>query len=156
MDDIKRKRKAIYARMNDLYEREQQGEDVTEKLLACGRELDNLASKPKKVAASETKEPVKMNRAIITLAQSNGISYSTLQSRIYTSGWDPQTAATYPVRKRKDIRESGLTPAYYKLLHEEGMTDRQIIEKFEISQHIFQKFKRHHGLSRTYKKEAVK
>ncbi|MEC1021437.1 hypothetical protein, partial [Bacillus paralicheniformis] len=49
----------------------------------------------------------KFSEDLVRLAESNGVSYRTLQSRVKKLGWDPYTAATTPVVSLREIQRKG-------------------------------------------------
>ncbi|MCY7576165.1 hypothetical protein [Bacillus pumilus] len=49
----------------------------------------------------------KFSDDLVKLAESNGISYSTLQNRVTKKGWDPHTAATTPVMSLREVQKKG-------------------------------------------------
>src|SRR5690606_37168138 len=85
-------------------------------------------------------------------AQKNGISYSSLQYRIYTLKWDDERALIVVQPKRVSYVEIGLTVDMYKHLRDSGLSDVEIQNKYDIPKHSLSKFKAPNGLRKRHVK----
>ncbi|MFN2746935.1 hypothetical protein ACINLE_17650 [Bacillus sp. z60-18] len=50
----------------------------------------------------------KFSEDLVKLAESNGVSYATLQCRVTARGWNPHTAATTPIMSRQEIQRKAV------------------------------------------------
>src|SRR5690606_12281662 len=95
---------------------------------------------------------------LLKQAKANGIGEDTLRDRVYTLKWHPDKAATTPVRERRNAASLGLTLEKYMRLKADGLTNKDIIDKYKIGQRSFYNFKRENGLVKVYntKREEVR
>lgn len=153
--EMKKERLRIMAEIDRLNLRADAGEDVSKELQVCGHELRNVGTgKPRlDVMDIDTlKNDFRITKEMRIRAQKNGISYSTLQNRIYTLKWDDERALTVVPPKRVSYVEIGLTVDMYKHLRDSGLSDVEIQNKYDIPKHSLSKFKARNGLRKRHVK----
>lgn len=129
------------------------GELDERRLRELGGELDKLAEEKKEDFYPERKDGEKLTVTYFKMAEENGIGVNTFKYRFYQLGWSAEKAASKPVKRIANIKESGITKEIY--LHEKRKfaTDEMIARNFNISIRALETFKRVNSLNRKYRKQ---
>ena len=147
----------ILKKIDGLNVRSQAGEDVDKELLSCGQQLDKLAKKTRRKNVLDADyfgalEFVKVSsktyikKEFYERAEVNGISHSTLNSRIYNFHWDMERAVTENPMVRVKADFMGLTVEKYKSMKAKGMLDAEIVRKTGMTLNAMNKFKQKNKL----------
>lgn len=160
-NELKNARLLILAEIDELNKRSEAGEELTKEFMACGKRLDKLSRKrrrvdvmngdikpaiaipivtEKKYKKTGNKSPYKrydISPEIRALAEENGIKFSTLRDRIFMRDWDEYRAATEKV----PTPNTQLSVEEYKRLISEGWTSYRIIKEGRGTEYRIRKIK---------------
>lgn len=98
---------------------------LAKKRYYSGMEREQAISQPIRRANEERKKWMKV-------AEANGISYYTFQTRVSTCKWTMEQAATLPLGTQvKGINRSGITPEMLQIAAKNGITRQTVVSRIK-------------------------